>query len=65
MSKRLRIAAGLVALVALLIFTIACDPNREKLERFCAGKFVPDSYLYNECVDEGWKDWYANAEWMR
>lgn len=65
MLKSLRIVVGFVALVLLLVFTTACDPNRGKLEKYCSGKFTEGSYLYQECIDDGWKDWYANAEWMR
>ncbi len=65
MTHRLRIAAGFIALFALLVFTIACDPNREKLDKYCSGKFTEGSYLYQECMDDGWKDWYANAHWMQ
>lgn len=31
------------------------------LRRYCSYKFTPGSYLYDECIADGWKDWYANA----
>ena len=65
MTRRLRIAAGFIAIFALLVFTIACDSNRGRLHEYCSYKFTEGSYLYQECMDDGWKDWYANAHWMQ
>ena len=36
------------------------------LEYYCAYKWnSATSALYQQCVSEGWKDWYANAHWMQ
>ena len=35
------------------------------LRRYCAYKYTPGSLFYDECIDEGWMDWYANAHWMQ
>ena len=37
-----------------------------RLGKYCAGKYgSTTSALYRQCVDGGWKDWYANAHWMK
>ena len=35
------------------------------LERYCAGKYRGGGAVYQQCIDGGWKDWYANAHWMK
>ena len=48
------------------LFGGSSSPFQSKLERYCAGKYhSTTSALYKMCVDEGWKDWYANAHWMK
>lgn len=35
-----------------------------RLAEYCAGKWG-SSPLYRECINDGWKPWYANASWMK
>ena len=35
-----------------------------RLAQYCAGKFSRGSYLYQECIDDGWKPWYSTASWL-
>ena len=35
-----------------------------RLAKYCAGKFARGSYLYRECIADGWKPWYSTAHWL-
>ncbi len=40
--------------------------SRGDLEYYCSYKYnSTTSALYRMCVEDGWKDWYANAHWMK
>ena len=43
----------------------ATPSESNRLVKYCSYKFTPGSDLHSECIDDGWKDWYANAHWMK
>lgn len=64
MSIAIRIGIVLAVVIVAALAIGTCNQH-SKLNRYCSGKDPSGGYIYGDCMDGGWQDWYENASWMR
>ena len=64
MNFAVRLGIGLFIVVIIVQALNYCS-RQSDLNRYCSGKDPSGGYIYEDCMGGGWKDWYADASWMR
>ena len=64
-NKAVKTIIGIAVIVLIFLVFAICSGDRARLGKYCSGKDPSGGYIYQDCMDDGWKDWYANAHWMQ